>query len=314
MLDILTLGELLIDLTQTGKDDNGSGIFTAFPGGAPANVAVAAKRLGAETGFIGKVGNDAFGKSLADTLKAEGVDVSGLYTSDKVPTTLAVVSVDETGERNFSFYRDPGADTQLTEEEAKAAMSTLPLILHVGSLSLTTSPGKEACEAAVRFARENGVLVSYDPNYRDALWESEAKAVEMIKTLLPFADILKVSDEEMVMLTGIDDPEAGSKALADYGCSLVMVTLGSDGVYVRCGDQGQQVPGFSVEVADTNGAGDTFLGAVLCKLSGKMKQENNELEFDELVEFVRFANKAASLTCSRRGAIPAMPRAEEVVL
>ena len=151
MTDIITLGELLIDLTQRGSDENGNGEFTAYPGGAPANVAVAASRLGASTGFIGKVGNDAFGRSLADTLKKDNVDISGLFYDDYQPTTMAIVSVDESGERDFSFYRKPGADTQLTVDEAVGALSAdLPKILHVGSLSMTTSPGKEACEEAVR--------------------------------------------------------------------------------------------------------------------------------------------------------------------
>ena len=314
MLDIVTLGELLIDLTQKGTDENGNGKFVAYPGGAPANVAVAAARLGAKTGFIGKVGKDAFGKSLAATLRNEGVDVTGLYVSDKVPTTLAIVSVDETGEREFSFYRNPGADTQLEPAEAIAALKELPLILHVGSLSMTTSPGKEACIEAVRYAKENGALISYDPNYRAALWDSEEHAIEMMKVLLPMADILKVSDEEMAMLTGTDDYEKGSQILSDYGISLVLVTLGADGVFVRCGDMAESVPGFSVQVADTNGAGDTFFGAMLCQLAAKSKEEDNGLDFDELRHFVTYANKAASITCSRSGAIPAMPTADEIIL
>lgn len=314
MLDILTLGELLIDLTQKGSDENGNGKFVAYPGGAPANVAVAAARLGARTGFIGKVGKDAFGKSLAATLAKEGVDINGLYVSDTVPTTLAIVSVDETGEREFSFYRNPGADTQLTADEAIAALKEMPLILHVGSLSMTTSPAREACEAAVAYAKENGALISYDPNYRAALWDNEETAIEMMKKLLPHADILKVSDEEMTMLTGTDDYEKGSQMLADYGISLVLVTLGADGVFVRCGDMTATVPGFSVQVADTNGAGDTFFGAMLCQLAAKSKEEDNGLDFDELRKFVTYANKAASITCSRSGAMPAMPRAEEIVL
>ena len=213
MIDIITLGELLIDLTQRGSDENGNGEFTAYPGGAPANVAVAASRLGATTGFIGKVGDDAFGRSLADTLKKDNVDIKGLYYDDYQPTTMAIVSVDESGERDFSFYRKPGADTQLTVDEAVAALADLPKILHVGSLSMTTSPGKEACVEAVKYAKDNGSVISYDPNYRAALWDSEEHAIEMMKVLLPYADILKVSDEEMVMLTGTDDFEEGSRVL-----------------------------------------------------------------------------------------------------
>ncbi len=312
MAKIVTLGELLIDLTQKGTDENGCGEFTAYPGGAPANVAVAAARLGADAGFIGKVGNDAFGRSLADTLKKEGVDISGLYVSEH-PTTMAIVSVDERGERSFSFYRDPGADTQLTTGEAIAAVKmNRPAVLHVGSLSMTTSPSREACEEAVKYAKENGALISYDPNYREALWDSKEKAEEMMRKLLPYTDILKVSDEEMEMLAWVSDPEKGSRILADNGISMVLVTLGADGVFVRMGENIARVPGFRTEVADTNGAGDTFLGAMLAQIVSETT--HSEDGWADLLSMVRYANKAASLTCSRSGAIPAMPYADEVTL
>ena len=311
MIDIMTLGELLIDLTQRGSDENGNGEFTAYPGGAPANVAVAASRLGSTTGFIGKVGNDAFGRSLADTLKKDKVDTKGLYFDDEQPTTMAIVSVDETGERDFSFYRNPGADTQLTAEEAIAALAAdMPKILHVGSLSMTNSPSKEACVEAVKYAKENGAIISYDPNYRAALWDSEDHAVEMMKALLPYADILKVSDEEMEMLTLVGDFEEGSRILAEYGAGIVLVTLGADGVFVRMGRKTATVPGFKVDVADTNGAGDTFLGAMLMQIATGMT--GPEDVWTQLLGMVRYANKAASITCSRHGAIPAMPTADEL--
>ena len=313
MADIITLGELLIDLTQNGADENGNGKFTAYPGGAPANVAVAAARLGSEAAFIGKVGDDAFGRSLRTTLEKEGVDTKGLYVCVEHPTTMAIVSVDESGERDFAFYRDPGADTQLTDDEAVSALKDAKAkILHIGSLSMTNSPGREACEAAVKYAKENGMLISYDPNYRAALWESEEQAIVMMKKLLPGTDILKVSDEEMVMLTGSEDFAEGSRIFADLGIDLVMVTMGGDGVFVRRGDYAEQIPGFSVKVADTNGAGDTFAGAMLSQIE-KREGMLNGLTNDELKEFVVYANKAASLTCSRHGAIPAMPFASEVV-
>ena len=244
MSKIITLGELLIDLTQQGTDENGNGKFVAYPGGAPANVAVAASRLGAETAFIGKVGDDAFGRSLADTLQKDNVDISGLYYSETTPTTMAIVSVDENGERDFSFYRKPGADIMLTGDESVSAVRKHAdkgaRILHIGSLSMTDSPAREACIAAVELAKEKGMLISYDPNYRAALWDSEEQAVSEMKSLLPYADILKVSDEELLMLSGTDDFEKGSAILQtmgrgadDEGISLIMVTLGADGVFVR---------------------------------------------------------------------------------
>jgi len=315
MADIVALGELLIDLTQNGSDEMGNGKFIAYPGGAPANVAVAASRLGAETGFIGKVGNDAFGRKLAVTLTKEGVNTDGLLVSDEVPTTMAIVSVDATGEREFAFYRNPGADTQITAAEAVKVLSNeRPKILHVGSLSMTTSPSREATLVAIEHVKNKGVVVSYDPNYRAALWDSEEHAIEMMKSLLPYADVLKVSDEEMLMLTGTDDFAEGSKALSDFGPELVLVTLGSEGVFVRHGDFAETIPGFSVKVADTNGAGDTFFGAILSRIVSRTNADGilADLGDDELREFVRYANKAASLTCSRRGAIPAMPYADEI--
>lgn len=315
MADIITLGELLIDMTQDGTDEQGNGRFTAYPGGAPANVAVAAARLGADTGFIGKVGDDSFGRSLAETLRKEGVNTDGLFVSDSVPTTMAIVSVDASGEREFSFYRNPGADTQLKTEEAVSVIENdLPLILHAGSLSMTTSPSREACEEALRFAKERGVIISYDPNYRAALWDTEENAVAMMKKLLPLADILKVSDEEMLMLTGTEDFEEGSLVLSGYGPRLVLVTLGSQGVFVRYGEYAEVVPGFRVKVADTNGAGDTFLGAMLAQIAARGEGADLlcGLNAETLRDYLTYANKAASLTCSRHGAIPAMPTAEEM--
>jgi fructokinase len=302
-------------MTQDGTDEQGNGRFTAYPGGAPANVAVAAARLGADTGFIGKVGDDSFGRSLAETLRKEGVNTDGLFVSDSVPTTMAIVSVDASGEREFSFYRNPGADTQLTTEEAVSVIENdLPLILHAGSLSMTTSPSREACEEALRFAKERGVIISYDPNYRAALWDTEENAVAMMKKLLPLADILKVSDEEMLMLTGTEDFEEGSLVLSGYGPRLVLVTLGSQGVFVRYGEYAEVVPGFRVKVADTNGAGDTFLGAMLAQIAARGEGADLlcGLNAETLRDYLTYANKAASLTCSRHGAIPAMPTAEEM--
>ncbi len=313
MTDILSLGEVLIDLTQTGTDELGNGQFTAYPGGAPANVAVAAARLGARTGFIGKVGDDAFGRFLTETLKTEDVDVSGLFVCKDVPTTLALVSVDEDGERSFAFYRDPGADTRLTSEEALSVLGKRPLpkILHIGSLSLTAEPSRSACLDAVRYAKEQEMLVSYDPNYRAPLWDSETQAVGEMRRLLPFSDILKVSEEELYLLTGTKDCEKGSLLLSGTGPALVLVTLGGKGVFLRCGEDTAALPGISVVVADTNGAGDTFLGAMLTQIARKNCRPE-EIPREDLRDMTAYANRAAALTCTRHGAIPAMPYAEEL--
>ena len=299
-------------MTYSGRQ-NGVPVYVANPGGAPANVAVAAARLGADSAFIGKVGNDYYGGFLRDTLTENKVDTSGMLTDASAPTTLAVVSLTDAGERSFSFYRRNCADTLLSPDEVSDELLGNTRFLHFGSVSLTDDPARTATLFAAKRAKELGATFTYDPNYRAALWDSEERAVEMMKSLLPLADILKVSDEEMLLLTGTEDFEEGSRILSDQGPSLVLVTLGAKGVFVRMGSYSGTVPGFSVRVADTNGAGDTFFGAVLCQIS-KREGLLDGLGEDELRKIVTYANKAASLTCSRRGAMPAMPYADEIDL
>ena len=312
MANILTVGELLIDLTQTHLDEKQVRHFAANPGGAPANVAVAAAKLGASAGFIGKVGRDTFGADLRAVLERWGVDTAGLYDTDEALTTQAVVSVAPSGERSFAFYRSPGADTLLTEQEVARAMAGDLRILHFGSVSLTAEPARSATLAAARLGREQGALVSYDPNYRANLWPDQDTAVAWMKKPLPMTDILKISDEELPLLTGTDDPEAGTALLAELGIRLIVVTLGSKGVFFRLGEACGTVPGYKVKVADTNGAGDTFHGALLSRLIGRGEHPLEGLTAEELASMLDFANRAAALTCSRSGAIPAMPTLAEV--
>lgn len=312
MSAILTVGELLIDLTQTHIDEGGVRHYAANPGGAPANVAVAAARLGAGAGFIGKVGADTYGDDLQAVLERSGVEVSGLYRTDKALTTQAVVSVAPSGERSFAFYRSPGADTLLTEQEVARALAPLPRVVHFGSVSLTAEPARSATLAAGRLAKQGGALVSYDPNYRANLWPDEKTAVEWMQKPLPMVDLLKISDEELPLLTGLEDPEAGTAALRKYGIRLIVVTLGAKGVFYRLGDATGTIPGVKVKVADTNGAGDTFLGALLSRLVLRGAEPLEGLTGPELEEMLSFANRAAALTCTRSGAIPAMPTLEEV--
>lgn len=309
MKDIVAIGEVLIDLTQKGVDELGVGKYASNPGGAPANLAVAAARLGASTAFVGKVGKDAFGKYLRAVLEENSVDTTGLLEDPTEHTTLAVVSVDETGERSFTFYRDPSADVNLKAEEIPAGLLKDTRILHFGSVSLTAEPARSATLYAARTARENGCLVSYDPNYRASLWHSEEEAVREMKNALPLCDILKISDEELPLLTGTTDPAAGSELLSKLGIRLIFVTLGANGAFFRLGEHTGSVPGIRVKVGDTNGAGDTFFGAALSKL---VHEDLDKLTMDRLTEIAAFANKAASITTSRHGAIPAMPRLEEV--
>ena len=300
-IDIVTVGEVLIDLTQTGVDERGVPTLAANPGGAPANVAVAASRLGTKTAFVGCIGDDAFGGLLRSTLENDNVDTSGLVVHETIPTTLAVVTVDDSGERSFSFYRRPGADICLERSAIPEELIANAPILHFGSVSLTDDPA----------------IITYDPNYRPALWLSEEDAVRWMREPLGMVDVLKISDEETTLLSGFKAPEAAAEALTAKGIRLVLVTLGPDGVYYRYApkDGGEvltgTVPGFQVQVADTNGAGDTFFGAFLSKLC---KRENGLAGFTaaELEADLTFANRAASLTTSKPGAIPAMPTLEEV--
>ncbi len=310
MTDITAVGEILIDLTQSGINEMGIPVFAANPGGAPANLAVAAARLGASTAFIGKVGTDSFGTFLRNTLLENHVDVSGMVTDPGSRTTLAVVALDKTGERTFSFYRDPSADVNLRADEISEEQLKNTKFLHFGSVSLTTEPARSATLYAARTAKAQGALISYDPNYRPSLWSDEATAIGRMKEPLPVVDVLKVSDEELPLLAGTADLAQGSKILADMGISLVLVTLGADGAYYRFGENTGHVPGVKVTVGDTNGAGDTFFGAALSQLAKFEKL--SDMTPAQLEEILAIANRAAAITTSRHGAIPAMPDYREV--
>ena len=308
-MDILTIGEILIDLTQTGRDEKGIPQFAANPGGAPANLAVAAAKLGAQTAFIGKVGDDAFGRYLTEVLRENGVDASGVAVDETYPTTMAVVSVDARGERDFSFYRSANADVMLSASDIPDAALQQAKLVHFGSVSLTADPSRAATLDAVRRAKGMGKVITYDPNYRANLWPDADTAVAQMKAPLGLVDILKLSDEELPLLTGTADCAAGTAALAEQGVKLIFVTLGPDGVFYRLGEKTGHVPGVRCTVGDTNGAGDTFFGAALSRLC---KEDLAALTPDKLEPILAFANKAASITTSRRGAIPAMPTLAEV--
>lgn len=314
MFDILTIGEMLIDLTQTGVSDQGIPVYTAFPGGAPANVAVAAAKLGASTAFIGKVGDDAFGKLLVDTVKNNGVNADGMIVTDTANTTLAVVSLQQSGERDFAFYRKGFADTQLSESEIADDTLKNTHILHFGSVSMTEDPSRTATFNSALRAKNMGATITYDPNYRASLWDSLDDALVQMKMPLSIVDILKISDEELPLIADTDDPEEGTKLLSErYGIPLILLTLGAKGAYYRFGDCTGLCEGVKVKVADTNGAGDTFFGAFLSGMARLGKYKPSELSEDEIRELVIFANNAASITTSRSGAIPAMPTLDEVM-
>ena len=308
-MDITSLGEILIDLTQTGVNEHGVPLFAANPGGAPANVAVAASRLGASAAFVGKVGNDGFGAYLRGVLEQDRVECSGLHTGDAA-TTMAVVTVDESGERSFRFVR--GADRDLSPAEAEGA-STGAKLLHFGSVSLTEDPARSATLAAVRAAREAGVLVSYDPNYRPAIWcGKEEQAAEILRRGLALADIVKVSDEEAELLTGERDCARAANCLAQGGVKYAFVTAGNRGCWYAAGGHSGYVPAFSVETVDTTGAGDSFMGAALHCLLSLPEEELLRPGAEMLEKTVRFASAAGALCTTGYGSIASMPGERQI--
>lgn len=309
-MKIMTIGELLVDLTQTGVNENGIPQYSANPGGAPANVAVAASLMGAETAFVGRVGDDAFGKMLAQTLSSKNIDISHLVFDEQHPTTLAIVSLDDRGERSFSFYRKDGADTKLTTNDADATFIEKFDIIHFGSVSLTDEPSASAIEHTVKSAKKLGKIVSYDPNYRPLLWSDEAVATAKMRALLKFIDIIKVSDEEALMLTGEGNIKSAAKSLLNEGIGIVLVTLGEKGAYYLTEYAEGSCPAFTGEVADTNGAGDTFLGTFLTCVENFDALKRNEN--GSLSSAVRFACGSAGLSTRKSGAIPSMPAKSEV--
>ena len=310
-MDLCAFGEILIDFTEGGQDENGHSHFIRYPGGAPGNVCVGAARLGKKTAFIGKAGDDMHGQFLKDVLNRENVNTDSLVLDPDTFTTLAFVSVSEQGERTFAFARKPGADTQMRFEEVDPALLENTRIFHVGSLSLTHEPARETTFRSIEQAKEHGAIISYDPNYRASLWPSKQKAVEAMRSLIQYADIMKISDEETGLLTDHEDPAEAAAALIDQGVQAAAVTLGAAGVLVANHEGSAVVPGFKSEVADTNGAGDSFWAAFLTRIA-ESGRTPGELSLEELREFARFANGAAALTVRKHGAIPAMPARREL--
>ena len=312
MFDVTAVGELLIDFTPGGSTASGDMLFARKPGGAPANVIAANSRLGGKTAFIGKVGDDAFGRFLKKTLEEIWIDTKGLAIDQDIPTTLAFVELNERGDRSFSFYRKPGADLMLQISDIQQDLVTGCHILHFGSVSLTSEPSRGATLYAVETAKKAGCIISYDPNYRPLLWSNIDAAKEQMKTGLALADIVKVSEEEMTLLTQKADLEEGSAELARYGASLVLVSLGSKGAFYRKGTLHGLLPTYDVKTVDTNGAGDSFLGAVLYRLREKTLEGIQSLSESEMNDIISFANAAGSLATTKGGAIPAMPTLDEV--
>ncbi len=311
MFDFTALGELLIDFTEGRPTEDGRRTFEQNAGGAPANAACVVAAHQNSTAFIGKVGCDLHGDFLIRTLEEHNVDTSGLVRDPNVFTTLAFVALEKNGERKFSFARKPGADTCLTMQELMPP-SLRTRVLHVGSLSLTDEPARGATLEAIRIAKKNGALLSFDPNYRAPLWPNERTAADQMRSLLPQADLLKLSLEEAPLLCGESTPQKVLDALAKKGVKLIALTDGANGSFVRLYEKTCFIPAFSVQAVDTTGAGDIFWGAFLSRLL-KSAHSLSSLTPDSAADFARYASGAAALSVQRRGGIPSIPRPEEIV-
>lgn len=309
--DVVALGELLIDFTENGLSGQGNPLLEANPGGAPCNVLAMLNRLGKKTAFIGKVGNDQFGKMLKEVVEESGTDVSGLAMDEQVHTTLAFVHTFPDGDREFSFYRNPGADMMLTKEEVDPELIKKARIFHFGTLSSTHAGVREATRYAIDVAKENGLLVSFDPNLREPLWESLDQAKEEILYGMSKCDILKISDNEMEFMTGTTDYNKGVEMLREqFDIPLICVTLGREGSRAFYKDMiVEAAPFVREDTIETTGAGDTFEA---CTLNYILEHGLEDLTEENLKEMLTFANAGASIITTRKGALKVMPEKEEI--
>ena len=309
--DVIALGELLIDFTMNGQSEQGNNMFEACPGGAPCNVLALLNKMGKKTAFIGKVGKDQFGALLRDTITEAGIDASNLMVDENVNTTLAFVHTFPDGDREFSFYRNPGADMMLTADEVNPEVVKDTKVFHFGTLSMTHEGVREATKKAVETAKANGCLVSFDPNLRPPLWSSLDLAKEQMEYGFGKCDILKISDNEIQFVSGKEDYEEGIAYLQEtYNIPLILLTMGKDGSRAYYKGMSVESPGFSVKAIETTGAGDTFCGSSLNYL---VDHDFENLTEEQLGEMLTFANAAAALVTTKKGAIKAMPVKEEVI-
>lgn len=309
--DVIALGELLIDFTMNGQSEQGNNMFEACPGGAPCNVLALLNKMGKKTAFIGKVGKDQFGALLRDTITEAGIDASNLMVDENVNTTLAFVHTFPDGDREFSFYRNPGADMMLTADEVNPEVVKDTKVFHFGTLSMTHEGVREATKKAVETAKANGCLVSFDPNLRPPLWGSLDLAKEQMEYGFGKCDILKISDNEIQFVSGKEDYDEGIAYLQEtYNIPLILLTMGKDGSRAYYKSMRVERPGFSVKAIETTGAGDTFCGSSLNYL---VDHDFENLTEEQLGEMLTFANAAAALVTTKKGAIKAMPVKEEVL-
>ncbi len=310
-MDVVALGELLIDFTMNGVSGQGNRLYEANPGGAPCNVLAMLQKLGKQTAFIGKVGQDAFGRMLAETIREQGIHTEGLVFDKSVPTTLAFVHTKPDGDRDFSFYRNPGADMMLQKEEICEKLLRDTRIFHFGSLSMTSRQAEEATRHAIDLAKASGALVSFDPNLRLSLWENPEMAREKIAYGLGQCDVLKISDNEIAFMTGETDIEAGIRKIQqDYQIPFICATMGRDGS--KAFFEGIVVDGspqHSEKTIETTGAGDTFCA---CMLNFILENGIDGISRTAAEEMLAFANAAACLVTTRKGALRVMPTLNEI--
>ena len=309
--DVIAMGELLIDFTMNGQSEQGNGLFEACPGGAPCNVLAMLNKLGKKTAFLGKVGKDQFGVLLKNTLDETGIDTSNLKMDADVNTTLAFVHTFPDGDREFSFYRNPGADMMLTEDDVDPEFLNKARLFHFGTLSMTHEGVRKATEKALDTAKENGLLISFDPNLRPPLWSSLELAKEQMEYGFQFCDILKISDNEIQFVSGKEDYDEGIQYLQEkYNIPLILLTLGKDGSRAYYKGMRVERSGFKMDTIETTGAGDTFCGS---SLNYVLEHGMEDLTEEQLGEMMTFANAAAALITTRKGAIRSMPEKEDVL-
>ena len=312
MIDVVALGELLIDFATVGADADGYPTMAAHPGGAPANFLAALTKFGAKTALIGKVGSDTFGKLLLGTLEKAGIETKGMVVTDEVFTTLAFVTFDAHGDRDFAFSRKPGADTCLSFEEIDLSLIDEAKVFHFGTLSLTHEPARTATQKCVAYAKNAGKLITYDPNLRKPLWNDLEEAKAQLLWGLTQADVVKISDEEVEFLFGLGMEAGANHILENFGVKLVFVTCGADGCFFKNANAEGHVPSLQgINVIDTTGAGDIFGGSAVWKLlqTGKAPESLTE---SELREIVTFACTAAGLSTTKSGGISSVPSLDAV--
>jgi fructokinase len=309
--DVVALGELLIDFTENGTSGQGNPLFEANPGGAPCNVLAMLTNLGHKTAFVGKVGDDFFGTQLKEAIEGVGINADNLFRDREVHTTLALVHTFPDGDRDFSFYRNPGADMMLREDEINEDVIKNTRLFHFGTLSMTHSGVRKATKKALKIAHEAGRLISFDPNLRPPLWESLDDAKEQVLYGLGYCDILKISDNEIQWLTGEEDYSDGVKWIKErYKIPLILVSMGKEGSRAYYGDTFVEVkPFLRDDTVETTGAGDTFCGCVLHYI---LEHGIVGLSEEQLKEMLTFANAAASIITTRKGALRVMPTEEEI--